>query len=66
MTGGLKELDPGDWKVGDMSSAKFSVALRYFKLTIAGQELVEIDKVNMIRKIGGQDQLQSIRQALGV
>ena len=66
MTGGLKQMEPGDWKVGDMSSPTFSVALRYFKLTIAGQELIEIDKVNMIRKIGGQDQLQSIRQALGV
>jgi hypothetical protein len=66
MTGGLKQLETGDWKAGDMSNPTFSIALRYYKLTIGGQELIEIDKVNMIRKVGGQDQLQSIRQALGV
>lgn len=66
MTGAVKQLDTGDWKAGDMTSATFNVALRYFKLTIGGQELVEVDVVNMIRKIGGQDQLQSIRQAIGV
>jgi P2 family phage contractile tail tube protein len=42
------------------------VGLRYYKLTIGGRELIEIDKVNMIRKIGGLDQLATIRQAIGV
>ena len=66
MTGLVKSLEPGDWKSGDLSKPKFSVALRYFKLTIGGRELVEIDKVNMVRKIDGQDQLATIRQAMGV
>jgi len=65
MTGVVKQLETGDWKAGDMSMPKFSVALRYLKLTIGGTELVEIDVVNMIRRIKGQDQLQSIRSAIG-
>lgn len=66
MTGAIKELDPGDWKAGDMTTGTFNYTLRYFKLTVGGRELVEIDKVNMIRRINGVDQLASIRSALGV
>jgi P2 family phage contractile tail tube protein len=66
MTGVLKELDPGDWKAGSQTSAKFSVALRYLKITIGGTVIAEIDKVNMIRKINGVDQLATIRTAIGV
>lgn len=66
MTGVIKELDPGDWSSGDMSTGTFSYGLRYYKLTVGGRELVEIDKVNMIRRIDGVDQLESIRTAIGV
>jgi P2 family phage contractile tail tube protein len=55
-----------NWKAGDPTKPKFSVGLRYYKLTIGGRELIEIDKVNMIRKINGVDQLATIRQAIGV
>jgi P2 family phage contractile tail tube protein len=66
MTGVVKQLEPGDWKAGDATKPKFTMALRYYKLTIAGTELIEIDKTNMIRKISGVDQLATIRQAIGV
>jgi len=66
MTGVVKEFDPGDWSAGDQATATFGLSLRYFKLTIGGRELIEIDKVNMIRRIGGVDQLESIRTAIGV
>jgi P2 family phage contractile tail tube protein len=66
MTGVVKELDHGDWKSGDQTSAKFAVALRYLKITIGGQVVAEIDKVNMIRRINGVDQLETIRAAIGV
>lgn len=66
MTGQVKEVDPGDWKAGDMSTGTFAYALRYLKITIGGRVVVEIDKVNMIRRIDGVDQLQSIRTAIGV
>lgn len=66
MTGAIKELDSGDWTAGEMSSGTFTYSLRYFKLSVGGRELVEIDKVNMIRRISGVDQLETIRTAIGV
>lgn len=66
LTGVVKEFDPGDWASGDQTSAKFAMALRYLKITIGGRVVAEIDKVNMIRRINGVDQLESIRTAIGV
>ncbi|SCX75704.1 phage major tail tube protein [Desulfoluna spongiiphila] len=65
LQGGFKELDAGTWKAGDDTSLKASVALRYYKLTIAGTVLIELDVENMVRKINGVDQLLEQRQALG-
>ena len=66
LKGGYKELDTGSWKAGDEASLKASVACRYYKLTIGGKTLVEIDVENMVRKIGGVDQLAKQRKALGI
>jgi P2 family phage contractile tail tube protein len=66
LRGVVKELDMGDWQSGEKTALKFMMALRYYKVSIGGQELIEIDKVNMIRRVGGTDQLQTIRNAIGV
>jgi P2 family phage contractile tail tube protein len=66
LRGVVKELDMGDWQSGEKTALKFMMAVRYLKVAIGGQELVEIDVVNMVRKVGGSDQLQSIRSAIGV
>ncbi|MEM7047001.1 MAG: phage major tail tube protein [Pseudomonadota bacterium] len=66
LRGLVKELDAGTWKAGDQASLKMMVAARYYKLEIGGQTIIEIDTENMIRRIGGSDQLASQRQALGV
>ena len=66
LRGGYKELDSGTWKTGDDSTLKVSVACRYYKLSIDGKELIEIDVENMIRKINGADQLEEQRKALGL
>ncbi len=66
LTGSLREIDPGTWKSGEDGTAKYAVSARYYKLTIAGTELIEIDVENMIRKIGGVDQLAEQRKALGL
>jgi P2 family phage contractile tail tube protein len=66
MTGVIKEMDPGDWEAGEQTSMTCNMALRYLKITIGGRVVVEIDKVNMIRRINGADQLESIRTAIGV
>jgi P2 family phage contractile tail tube protein len=66
MTGVIKQFEPGDWVAGDQTTASYQMALRYLKITIGGREVVEIDTVNMIRRINGVDQLESIRTAIGV
>lgn len=66
MTGMLKQVDPGANQVGQKGNITFGVALRYYKLTMNGRELAEIDAVNMVRRINGVDQLATIRTAIGV
>ena len=66
VTGIFKELDAGTWKTGETGTLKASLALRYYKLTIAGAALIEIDVENMIRSVGGKDQLAAQRTALGL
>lgn len=64
MTGVIKEFDAGDWEAGTKSMASFKCALRYLKIA-AGGDLIEIDVVNMVRKVNGADQLATIRAAIG-
>ena len=66
LRGGWKELDPGTWKPGDKSTLTVMVAARYYKLVINEEELVEIDAVNLVRKVGGVDQMEAIRTAIGL
>ena len=66
LRGGWREIDSGTWKPGDKSTLKVAVAVSYFKLTIAGQEIVEIDAINLVRKVGGTDQMADIRNAIGM
>ncbi len=66
LRGSLKELDAGTWKAGDKATLKCMIAARYYKLTVNGDDLIEIDAENMIRIINGTDQLTSIRTAIGI
>lgn len=63
--GGFKKNGMGSWKAGDMASNEVEMSLRYVKVTLDKDELIEIDVDNMIRKIGGVDELESIRAAIG-
>lgn len=65
LRGGWKELESSNWKPGDKGTLTVMVATRYYKLSIDGQELVEIDAVNLVRKVGGTDQMDAIRAAIG-
>lgn len=66
MRGRLKGQDPGSWKAGDNAELKGEIACLYYSLTINGLPIHEIDVVNMVRKIGGIDQLKKQREALGM
>ena len=66
VAGRIKELDPGTWKPNEQIALKVAIATTYFKLNIAGIDVLEIDPVNMVRIVGGVDQLASQRTALGI
>lgn len=66
LRGSFREVDAGTWKAGDKATLKCMVAVRYYRLTINGDSVIEIDAENMIRIIGGEDQMATIRQAIGI
>jgi P2 family phage contractile tail tube protein len=58
--------ESGDLKPGANSTLKLVWDVRYYRLEMNGRELIEIDKVAGIRRIGAIDQLAAIRRAMGV
>ena len=62
----IPEIEASAWKPGDKSTLTLQVAAHYYKLTVGDEELVEIDAVNLVRKVGGVDQMAEIRAAIGV
>ncbi|WP_040728222.1 phage major tail tube protein [Thiomicrorhabdus sp. Kp2] len=66
LQGKMVGLDMATWKPGELNPKKMKMKVKYYKLTIDGDEIIEIDVPNMVRKIGGVDQLAEIRAALGL
>ena len=66
MRGRISEIDPGSAKAGEGTELKYKFALSYYKLTINGETLIEIDVVNMVETVNGTDRLAEVRAALGV
>ena len=64
--GRIKEPDHGTWKAGDKATNKYTVACSYYKLNVNGTDVFEIDIENMIRNVGGTDQMASLRAAMGM
>jgi len=66
MRGRHKEFDFGEYKQGEDTETKVATQCTYFKLTIDGKELIEIDTVNMVEVVNGVDRLAEHRTALGL
>ncbi|AEX50662.1 phage major tail tube protein [Rahnella aquatilis CIP 78.65 = ATCC 33071] len=66
MRGRHKEFDFGEYKQGEDTETKVTTQCTYFKLTIDGKELIEIDTVNMVEIVNGVDRLAEHRTALGL
>lgn len=60
-----QEIDPGNAKAGDDTEFKVKSTLSYYKLTVNGADLIEIDMVNMIYIVDGVDRLEQHRKAIG-
>lgn len=64
--GRFNKLSWGKWKSGDKNAQEFEIGVNYYNLTIAGVDVITIDIENMVRIVGGVDQLAAIRDAIGL
>ncbi|TNI53354.1 phage major tail tube protein [Aeromonas dhakensis] len=64
--GRFKELDRGTLKSGDNSQSKVSMVNTYYKETMGGVVLCEIDLINMIWIVDGVDLMAEHRKAIGL
>ena len=66
MRGRHTEIDGGSSKAGDDTEFKVKSSLSYYKLTINGETVIEIDILNMIEIVNGDDRLADQRRAIGL
>lgn len=60
-----KEIDNGEAKQGEDTESKIFTQCTYYKLTIDGKTVIEIDVVNLIERVNGVDLLKAQRKAIG-
>jgi len=60
------KIDPGNAKAGENTEFKVTSELSYYKLTLNGEDVIEIDLINMIAIVNGEDRLADQRKAIGL
>ncbi|MEQ2105058.1 phage major tail tube protein [Burkholderia cenocepacia] len=60
------EIDPGTAKSKEDTAFKVTTVASYYKLSVNGQDVIEIDFVNMIEKVNGNDLFAALRNAIGL
>lgn len=58
--------EPDAWKPNEASDLKITAMCHYYRLLVDGATVHEIDPVNLVCIVDSNDQLQTMRQALGV
>jgi P2 family phage contractile tail tube protein len=61
-----KGFDLGKLEVGTKETVAVTGAVTYIKGVLNGDEIFELDKVNMIARVLGNDYATAIRQAIGI
>lgn len=56
----------GTLKAGEKAQTTSEFYVDYYRYNLAGDDLIEIDVVNMVRNIGGVDQLAGIRADIAI
>lgn len=64
--GRIVELDEGNEKSGDDTEHSYKASLTYYKKTVNGVDIIEIDTLNQIYIVDGKDRLAEIRKAMGL
>ncbi len=60
------EMDFGTAKAGDPTEIQITSALSYYRVSLNGEPIIEIDIPNMLEVINGVDQMADARAALGL
>ena len=66
-TGRVSMVTPDAWLgEGEIPTVTLTQRPHYYKITMGGTDLIEIDVPNVVQKINGIDQLEEIRAAIGL
>ncbi|WP_406705825.1 phage major tail tube protein [Sodalis sp.] len=63
--GRFTELDWGAAKAGENTQHKYTLKNTYCRIAIEREDVLEVDMINMIWKVGGKDLLESHRANIG-
>lgn len=66
MRGYSKKSPGGTFKPKEDTELESTFALTYYKETVDGEDIVEVDVVNNIYKVGGEDKMAARRANLGI
>ncbi len=61
-----KSTDLGKLEMGSTTDTKNTIEVTYIKITVNGEDVLELDKYNYICNIDGTDYLAEVREALGL
>lgn len=61
-----QEIDPGTGKPGDKSEESVKTVASYYRLTVDGADVIEIDLANLVLVVGGVDRHAELRGILGI
>lgn len=61
----IRAISRDNWSAGERPAQEYSYTASYYKETVGGATVFEIDIANQTRIIGGTDQLAGRRKALG-
>ncbi|MBJ2270029.1 phage major tail tube protein [Pseudomonas sp. MF6772] len=59
-------IEMGDAQPGEDTEHSITTTCSYYKLTVDNEEIIEIDLLNFIEKVGGKDILEKQKKALGI
>jgi len=62
----FKEVDHPEFKQAQEEAAEISYSAVYYKLVVNGEDVVEVDPINYVYKVAGQDLLETTKTNLGM
>ncbi|MFZ4219691.1 phage major tail tube protein [Enterobacter ludwigii] len=64
--GRFTEVDWGTAKVGEDTTHKYMLKNTYVKITVDAEVVLEVDALNMVWVVGGEDKMAALRKAMGM